>query len=130
MEHRWGQRVAVQVGAQVTAEPFGTLSGRARDVSLSGIFLVMPLPPWSLWTRVAVQLDDPAPAGQGSRRPIFAFVVRRAQDGVALEWCKFAPRAIRHLLARAARFSHQSRRARPRPGAMRPGVHAATPTGR
>jgi len=133
MEHRWGERVELQHDVRLQVEAYGTLPGQIRNLSLSGVFVAMPIPPLSLWTRVAVYLESgraKRPRRPRVAQPLFAYVVRRTEDGVALEWCQFAPRAVRKLLNSNTLPPDESRRAQPR-AATTPAV-VATPasTGR
>ena len=129
MEHRWGQRMELQTEVRLQVESLGTLPGRISNLSLSGVFVTMPIPPLPLWTRVAVYLDD-APRGRRTRQALFAYVVRRTEEGVGLEWCQFAPHAIRRLLSRSATRPSDSRRVPQRAATTPPVVATHAPTGR
>jgi len=129
MEHRWGQRLELRAEVRLQVESLGLLPGRISNLSLSGVFVEMPIPPLPLWTRVALYLDG-ARRGRHARQPLLAYVVRRTEAGVGLEWCQFAPHAIRRLLSSATAPEPQARRAAQR-AATTPSVAAAhAPTGR
>jgi len=131
MEHRWGQRLELQHEVRLQVETHGTISGRTRNLSLSGVFIAMPIPPLPLWTRVAVYLhaERPRRPRRHVPQPIFAYVVRRTEDGVGLEWCQFAPRSVRKLLNSNAKSHNESRRAQPRAVTAAPAVTTPASTG-
>jgi hypothetical protein len=95
VEHRWGDRIAIEVQVLVETASKTTFRGLTGDVSSSGIFIrgVLPFP---LLGSVYVELDDL----RSRRRPrVRAHVVRQTEDGIGLEWDEFGPRPIRKLLA-------------------------------
>ena len=94
MEHRWGTRSKLDIPARVQCGSQGLLFGTLRDASVSGAFFStaaqMPL-----LASVHVQL------GAQSQTPgVEAYVIRRATDGIGLEWVDLAPTVIVRLLAR------------------------------
>ena len=129
MEHRWGQRLEFEADVRLQVESYGMLPGRIRNLSLSGVFVALPIPPLPLWARVAVYVDG----GRRRRRvpqPIFAYVVRRTEDGIGLEWCSFAPRPVRRLLNSSMTQLDESRRPPQRAVTTPPVVATHAPTGR
>jgi hypothetical protein len=107
MEHRWGERVGVDIPVRITGHPFTVRTGRLSNLSVSGAFIrvdadVRPL------ARILVAIDLPyrtkydAPA-------IPAFVARKLKDGIGIEWCEFKPPAINSLLQSSAarRYRHK-----------------------
>ena len=92
MEHRWGERSAIDVPARVVRRPGIIGAGRLRNVSLTGAFLetTLPLPPM---TFVEIEVA----CGAGMSRRFGACVVRRASDGVGLEWCDALEDVVRVL---------------------------------
>jgi|SRR5450756_1435370 len=96
MEHRWGQRRAVDIATQLRT-PGGVIAqGRISNVSVSGAFIATKLP-LALLSHVNVRLARPA-SERGARGHAEAQVVRRESDGIAVEWCELAPAAVRALL--------------------------------
>jgi hypothetical protein len=93
MEHRWGERLALQ--ARVVLRTPGGLQGIGyiRDVSISGALVVSGMPASSM-SCVHVSL----PAGSSLSKSIEGQVVRQTEDGFAIEWCELAPEAVRSLL--------------------------------
>ena len=96
MEHRWGQRMAVDFTARVGAEPASRHLARVVDVSISGAFLRIGLPVDDLH---AVHIEIPLPGKRRARRVVEAYVVRRAEDGVGVEWADLAPEPVMAMLA-------------------------------
>lgn len=86
MEHRWGQRSAVDFPVRLTCDPYAT-GRRARllNVSVSGAFVATALRPPLL---AGIQLDIDLPGRAAADRPlrIGAYVVRRSTGGFAVEW--------------------------------------------
>jgi len=100
MEHRWGQRVALEI--PVTLEVGGRTPecGILRDASVSGglIDTALELP---VFSNLLVSL--PASDERASRPAVLAAcVVRCTPTGIAVEWRDMACAAIVTLLERAS----------------------------
>jgi hypothetical protein len=96
MEHRWGERVQVDFPVRVTAHRFSVRDGRLIDLSVSGarVEALLEARAFSL-VRVAIDL----PLWPKHESPVVeAYVVRKNKYGIGLEWCEFAPDAVRELL--------------------------------
>jgi PilZ domain len=98
MEHRWGERVAVRMTVELSSGSSPPVAGNLENVSSSGAFVRTegrgpPRGP------VAVMLRQEGPGRPHSAR-LAAYVVREAEDGVGIEWCEFAPLAVRELMIR------------------------------
>ncbi len=110
MEHRWGERVAVRQTVELACGSSPPVAGMLENVSSSGAFVRTqgkgpPRGP------VEVILQQ----GVSGRRPsarLPAYVVRETANGVGIEWCEFAPRAIRELIFRDRRAGGIRTRAR------------------
>jgi hypothetical protein len=91
MEHRWGQRFRVDQTVRITARRWSA-TAHLRDLSASGAYLECSLPPARImWVTVEF--------GSAQRRSqVNAQLVRREQDGFAIEWREFAPRPVRQIL--------------------------------
>jgi hypothetical protein len=101
MEHRWGERVAVNIPIRLTARPFLVRSGRLIDLSVSGALIVVACD-LRVLSRIQVVIDDP----QRLRQPtpvVSAYVARKSGDGFGIEWCEFAPRAVVQLIRASPR---------------------------
>jgi hypothetical protein len=95
MEHRWGERVPVNLPVQVTAQPVEGIDAFMMNLSLSGALMKtgFDLRLHSL-IDIIITLPPPSPQPQVVR----AHVSRRVKQDFAVEWCEFAPAVIRDLL--------------------------------
>lgn len=94
MEHRWGERLSVRTRVALRAHGGLQGIGYIRDVSLSGALLVTGVPASSM-SCVKIFLTDSASTSPTS---IEGQVVRHTENGFAVEWCEFAPEAVRSLV--------------------------------
>ncbi|HEY2684680.1 MAG TPA: PilZ domain-containing protein [Steroidobacteraceae bacterium] len=96
MEHRWGHRLAVEIAVHLsqTANPTPH-QGRLTDVSLSGGFV-------SISARIRplskIQISFPTLLHPKYGTHLEAFVIRRDEQGVGIEWSEFSPPAIVALI--------------------------------
>jgi hypothetical protein len=100
MDHRWGQRVAVDLAVQLLCHPRTIAVGRLMNVSVSGAFVRTGLVPALL---APVRILGFLSEHEGMRREaIEGYVVRRERGGFGIEWFELAPAGIcRFLLASA-----------------------------
>lgn len=110
MEHRWGERVAVHQTVELASGASPCVAGSLENVSSSGAFVRTegrgpPRGP----VEVILQESD---FGRGRPVRLPAYVVRETESGVGIEWCEFAPRAIRDLIIRDRRAGGARARAR------------------
>jgi hypothetical protein len=96
MEHRWGERFAVRMTVELSSGSSPPVAGTMENVSASGAFVRTQErgPPRG---PVAVILRREIAHRLRSAR-LAAYVVRETESGVGIEWCQFAPRAIRELM--------------------------------
>ena len=84
MEHRWGERVALDCPVRLELRDGSGVEGRLRNASISGAWIeTAEKLPWYATVNVIVA------AGTGPRRRTLelpASVVRMARDGIAVEW--------------------------------------------
>jgi hypothetical protein len=111
MEHRWGERVGVDLPVRITGHPFAVRTGRLSNLSVSGAFIRSDLDV-RLLARIVVAIELPhRPKRDAPLIP--AFVARKFKDGIGIEWCEFKPPAINRLLqtstARHYRRKHDGR---------------------
>ena len=94
IEHRWGRRfrVNISVRAAVSSSEFDC---RLKNLSLSGA-LMKSEHDFRLNTLIEVIINLPLLAE--GRATLKAHVTRKLNQGVAIEWCEFAPHAIKELL--------------------------------
>jgi hypothetical protein len=116
MEHRWGERVALRQTVELFFGSSPPVVGSLENVSSSGAFVRTAgrRPPRGpvevvLGARAA---EDRSVRRQSPRLP--AYVVRETDSGVGIEWCEFAPRAVRELIVRGRRAGGERARARAR----------------
>lgn len=118
MEHRWGERVELRLTVKLSCGGSApSVAGCLENVSSSGAFVRAEGrgPP-----RGPVELileQDGVGRGRSVRLP--AYVVRESESGVGIEWCEFAPLAIRELLIRRPGASGARPRARNLPSVRR-----------
>jgi PilZ domain len=96
MEHRWGERFAVRMTVELSSGSSPPVAGSLENVSASGAFV-----------RTAERGPPRGPVAVTLRQEISdrlrsvrlpAYVVRETDSGVGIEWCQFAPRAVRELM--------------------------------
>ena len=95
LEHRWGERVRVDIPVRLLAHGRDAAHGHIKNLSLSGALLrsqqelVLPL-------LIEVHIE---PAFQsGTACVVKARVSRMVTYGVGIEWCDFAPIVVKDLL--------------------------------
>ncbi len=108
MEHRWGERVAVDIPVRLAGHPFSVRVGRLVNLSVSGAQIKAEFA-WRLHSRIHAVLELPQ-RSKHEAPTIDAYVTRKFRDGIGVEWCEFAPRAVRELLRSAT--THRYMRAR------------------
>jgi hypothetical protein len=98
MDHRWGQRVAVDLAVQLLCHPRTIAVGRLMNVSVSGAYVRTGLIPALL---APVRILGFLSETEGMRREaIEGYVVRREREGFGIEWFELAPAgACRFLMA-------------------------------
>lgn len=96
MEHRWGERIQVDIRVRLSCLPYAIGTGRLRDVSVSGAFLETKLQT-PLLAHVHVEIDFPS-RQRSKRRSLAAHIMRRDENGIGIEWIELAPRAVIKLL--------------------------------
>jgi hypothetical protein len=116
MEHRWGERVGVDLPVRITGHPFSVRAGRLSNLSVSGAFIRAEVEV-RLMSRILVSIELP-------RRPkhdaamIPAFVARKFKDGIGIEWCEFKPPEVSRLLQASSAKRHRRKRDGGAPGAI------------
>ena len=99
MEHRWGLRQAVNCPVRIRTRGGLIAPGRVCNVSISGAFVLMPLPVALL---SYVEILIPQRQGRAMSTAIEGQVVRRTETGFGLEWCVLAPQALLSMVVPAA----------------------------
>jgi hypothetical protein len=96
MEHRWGERFAVDIAVRLGSKPYAVRTGRLADVSMSGGNILVGVD-LRLLSRVQVALVLPGRFAHATP-VVSAYVVRKHRHGVGIEWCEYAPQAVVELL--------------------------------
>lgn len=97
MEHRWGFRNLLDMSVSLEGFPNLLALARLRNVSSSGAYIETGAAP-PLDSRVLVELGCRADPG-GGRCRVPAYVIRRDERGIGVEWCEFAPQPVLTLIA-------------------------------
>jgi hypothetical protein len=95
MEHRWGERILVDIPVHLSGDQIAGIRGCMGNLSLSGALLRVDAD-LRLHALIEVSVELPQP----SQRPalILAHVSRKWKGDVGIEWCEFAPIAVKYLL--------------------------------
>jgi hypothetical protein len=97
MDTRWGERVQVDFRVRMTAHRFAVRKGRLTDLSVSGASIESSFEPRlqpRLQSRIEIAVVSPL-------RPKY-----KAPEGIGVEWCEFAPRAVSDLLRSIVKRPH------------------------
>jgi hypothetical protein len=94
MEHRWGERVRVNIPVHVSAATLAGFDGCVKNLSLSGALMKADCE-LRLHSLIEVHLELP-PSPRAA--VLMAHVSRKLKEGVGIEWCEFAPTIVKDLL--------------------------------
>ena len=108
MEHRWGERLPVDLPVRVSAHAFSLRDGRLTDLSVSGAHLAADIEVRPL-SRIEISILWPQRL-RADVAPIAAYVARKYRDGFGLEWCEFSPPGVAELLRLAVQHPYAYRR--------------------
>ena len=93
--NRWGQRTPVDIPVQIAAHASPAIHGRLKNLSLSGALMEVD---HDLRLHALVEVSIKFPPVERRAGVIMARVKRKLQDAVGIEWCEFAPSAVKDLL--------------------------------
>jgi PilZ domain len=96
VEHRWGRRISVRIPVRLIPDFGDPIIGETQNISFSGA-LVQTARSVRLGSHVQIELILPDELGTPPER-VAAHVIRKMGARAALEWCEFAPHAVRTLL--------------------------------
>ena len=115
MEHRWGERMTVDILVRLASRPYAVRTGRMTDLSMSGAHIEIA-ENLRVFTRVQVAIILPSHFSRTT--PVFsAYVARHHRHGVGVEWCDSSPKAVIELLRSPALHTrHRVSRERPHGG--------------
>jgi hypothetical protein len=104
MEHRWGERVMVDIPVQVSVPPLVIGTGRITNISISGAWISgrFDLPTLAR----AFVVFDFSLGGLREALPIACFVARVRAQGMGVEWRELAPQIVSDLMLFAAGTNH------------------------
>jgi hypothetical protein len=128
MEHRWGERMAVDVPIRLGATVFSAKRGRLVNLSLSGGFIKT-----NLNLRVLSRLEVVIEAPRRVKRDavmVAAYVARKTDEGIGVEWCEFAPQVVGELIREEKQRLNGILSAEARLGEPVEAARAAVATGR
>jgi hypothetical protein len=96
MEHRWGERIVVDIPVQVSVPPLVIGTGRIINISISGAWISgrFDLPPLAR----AFIVFDFSVGGVREALPIACFVARVRAEGMGVEWRELAPQIVSDLM--------------------------------
>jgi hypothetical protein len=94
-ESRWGDRVKVHIPVRVSSDAAAGAGGHIKNVSLSGALVNSDV---DLKLHSLVEVSIEMPSTPQREEAIMAYVSRKVHGGVGVEWCEFAPRAVKELL--------------------------------
>jgi len=118
MEHRWGERLPVKVPVRVSNHAFSMREGRLNDLSVSGAHLSVDL---QLRRGTRVEVTVVLPSRSKHEAPALqAFVTRGGREEFGIEWCEFAPPAVRELLRSAVQHPYAAVRRSAMTAMLRP----------
>jgi hypothetical protein len=95
MEHRWGERVRVNIPVYVSAGAGAGSDGCMKNLSLSGALMKSDCD-LRLHCLIEVHIQLPPPSPRIAI--VKAHVSRKFKEGVGVEWCEFAPSVVKDLL--------------------------------
>jgi hypothetical protein len=94
LEHRWGERVPVNIPVHVSAAALDGIAGCMKNLSLSGALMKSDCD-LRLNTLIEVRIQVPPSARVAV---VLAHISRKLKEGVGIEWCEFAPSVVKDLL--------------------------------
>jgi hypothetical protein len=96
MEHRWGERIVVDIPVQVSVPPLAIGAGRVLDLSISGAWISgkFDLQPLAR----ALVIFDLSVGGNPEPLPIACYIARVRAEGIGVEWRELAPQIVSDLL--------------------------------
>ena len=97
MEHRWGERIVVDIPVQVSVPPLVIGTGRITDISISGAWISGRRSAFIL-ARAFVVFDFSVGGCGGEALPIACFVARVRAEGMGVEWRELAPQIVSDLM--------------------------------
>jgi hypothetical protein len=95
MEHRWGERIRMDMPVHVSAGEVAGILGCMRNLSLSGALLRIDA---NLRLNALIEVSVELPQPSHPPAILLAHVSRKGTEDVGIEWCEFAPIVVKDLL--------------------------------
>jgi PilZ domain len=95
MEHRWGERVRVNIPVHMSARGVAGIDGSIKNLSLSGALMKSDC---ELRLHSLIEVHIKLPASSQRVDIVKAQVSRKLEQYVGIEWCDFAPAIVKDLL--------------------------------
>ena len=95
MEHRWGERIRIDMPVHVSADEVAGIPGCMRNLSLSGALLRIDA---NLRLNALIEVSVELPQPSHPPAILLAHVSRKGKEDVGIEWCEFAPIVVKDLL--------------------------------
>ena len=95
LEHRWGERFQLDLPVQLAVNTVSGIDARLKNLSLSGALIEAD---FSLRIHTAIEIKLPMPLSEQPATGVKAYVIRKFNDKVGIEWRDFAPHPIKELL--------------------------------
>jgi PilZ domain len=95
MEHRWGERIRMDMPVRVSADEVAGILGCMRNLSLSGALLRIDA---NLRLNALIEVSVELPQPSHPPAILLAHVSRKGKEDVGIEWCEFAPIVVKDLL--------------------------------
>ena len=95
LEHRWGERVSVNIPVRVSAPGLVRVDGCVKTLSVSGALMRSECE-LRLHALIEIHIELPPPASRAA--VLEAHVSRKFNEWVGIEWCQFAPNIVKGLL--------------------------------
>ena len=92
IEHRWGERVRVDIPFRMTAQTVSGIEGRLMNLSLSGALIRANC---DLRLNSLIEIRVQLSARSECQAVLRAYVARKRGNDVGIEWCNFAPTAVK-----------------------------------
>ncbi len=100
MEHRWGERIQVDIPVRVALHPYAVRNGKLGNLSVSGAMIRMESDA-RLLSQIEIAIEIPS-FPKHEAPTVVGYVTRKYKEGIGVEWCEFSPRAISDLLRAVA----------------------------
>ena len=95
LEHRWGERFPLDLPVQLAVNTVSGIDARLKNLSLSGALIEAD---FALRIHTIIEIKLPAALSARPATVVKAYVIRKFNDKVGIEWRDFAPHPIKELL--------------------------------